>query len=320
MVVDSFQNVYVTDTWRFSTYQVSTDTHANTWTRAPGTLEAMGSIETIFEHIAYEMNLDPVQVRQLNTDSTKHGKILGYWKEIETWADIPARRQSIEQFNKQNRWKKRGMSLIPMAWMLEFKGSFTVLVSIVHGDGGIMVCHGGVEMGQGINTKVVQVVAFKFGVTMNKVQVKPSLNLVAPNAFATGGSVTSEAVIYAIIQACDKLIASMKPVMDRMKNPTWEQLVRQCFVENIQLSADGYIQEKSPGVQGYPIYGLCATEVEVDILTGQKLIRRVDIIEDVGDSMSPLIDIGQTEGAFVMGTYMINVTIILVYWLRDIYL
>ncbi|CAH1997051.1 unnamed protein product [Acanthoscelides obtectus] len=100
MVVDSFQNVYVTDTWRFSTYQVSTDTHANTWTRAPGTLEAMGSIETIFEHIAYEMNLDPVQVRQLNTDSTKHGKILGYWKEIETWADIPARRQSIEQFNK----------------------------------------------------------------------------------------------------------------------------------------------------------------------------------------------------------------------------
>nr|CAI5857536.1 unnamed protein product [Callosobruchus analis] len=119
-----------------------------------GTLEGMGSIESIFEQISYELNLDPVQVRLANTDKIKHAKIMDYWKDIQTWADIPARQQAINNFNKQNRWKKKGMSLIPMAWTLEFSANFSVLVSIVHGDGGIMVSHGGIEMGQGINTKV----------------------------------------------------------------------------------------------------------------------------------------------------------------------
>nr|CAH7725832.1 unnamed protein product [Callosobruchus chinensis] len=281
LLVDSFQNTYLTDTWSFSTYQVNTDTHANTWARAPGTLEGMGAIESIFDHIAYEINVDPTQVRLANTDRTRHAKIMDYWKDLETWANIPARKQAIEQFNQQNRWRKRGMSIVPMAWILEFSGNFSVLVSIVHGDGGIMVSHGGIEMGQGINTKVAQVTAFKFGVRLDKVQVKPSLNLVAVNSSTTGGSLTSEAVVYGIITACDTLIARMKPVRDRMTNPTFQQ--------------------NSPGVQTYPIYGICATEVEVDILTGQKIIHQVDIIEDVGDSMSPLVDIGQTEGAFVMG-------------------
>nr|CAI5857543.1 unnamed protein product [Callosobruchus analis] len=301
LLVDSFQNTYVTDTWNFSTYQVTTDIHANTWARAPGTLEGMGSIESIFEQISYELNLDPVQVRLANTDKIKHAKIMDYWKDIQTWADIPARQQAINNFNKQNRWKKKGMSLIPMAWTLEFSANFSVLVSIVHGDGGIMVSHGGIEMGQGINTKVAQVTAFKFGVSLDKVQVKPSLNLVGVNSSTTGGSFTSEAVVYGVITACDTLIARMKPVRDEMKNPTWEQLVAKCYSKNIQLTATGFFQPKSPGVQTYLIYGICATEVEVDILTGQKIIHRVDIIEDVGDSMSPLVDIGQTEGAFVMG-------------------
>ncbi|VEN35588.1 unnamed protein product [Callosobruchus maculatus] len=301
ILVDSFQNTYVTDTWSFSTYQVTTDTHANTWTRSPGTLEGMGAIESIFEQISYEMNLDPIQVRLANTDKIKHAKIMDYWKDIQTWADIPARQQAINNFNKQNRWKKRGMSLVPMAWIFGFLGNFSVLVSIVHGDGGIMVSHGGIEMGQGINTKVAQVTAFKFGVSLDKVQVKPSSNLVAVNSSTTGGSLTSEAVVYSVITACDTLIGRMKPVREKMNNPTWEQLVAKCFSQNIQLTASGFFQTNSPSAQTYPIYGICATEVEVDILTGQKIIHRVDIIEDVGDSMSPLVDIGQTEGAFVMG-------------------
>nr|CAI5836486.1 unnamed protein product [Callosobruchus analis] len=118
------------------------------------TLEGMGAIESIFDHIAYEMNLDPTQVRLANTDRNRHAKIMDYWKDLETWADIPARNQAIQQFNQQNRWRKRGMSIVPMAWILEFSGNFSVLVSIVHGDGGIMVSHGGIEMGQGINTKL----------------------------------------------------------------------------------------------------------------------------------------------------------------------
>ncbi|KAJ8952856.1 hypothetical protein NQ314_007462 [Rhamnusium bicolor] len=85
----------------------------------------------------------------------------------------------------------------------------------------------------------------------------------------------------------------MKPIRDKMVNPTWEDLVNKSFTSNILMTASALYSQDEPGIQEYLIYGVCATEVEVDILTGQQQILQVDIVEDTGDSMSPLIDIGQ---------------------------
>ncbi|KAJ8949770.1 hypothetical protein NQ318_018999 [Aromia moschata] len=302
LTTDVFQNCYDIDTWTFSIYRVKTDMHANTWARAPGSMESLGAIESIMEHIAYSIGVDASDVKMANINGTKHPKILEFWKEMQTKADIKARKQSIELYNKANRWKKRGISLVPMAWTLEVTANYTVWVSIFHGDGTVLVSHGGIEMGQGINTKkVAQVCAYKFGIPLEKVAVGPSYNVISPNSSTTGGSLTSEAVCYALIKACDTLLKRLEPIRKKMKNPTWKDLIEQCFNSNVQLGASGFYSEDEPGIQEYLIYGVCATEVKVDILTGQLQILRVDIIEDVGNSMSPLIDIGQVEGAFVMG-------------------
>ncbi|XP_018569701.1 xanthine dehydrogenase/oxidase-like [Anoplophora glabripennis] len=300
-LLKGYQNGYDISRWYFSIYTVSTDTPANCFTRAPGTLEGVCCIDSIMEHIAYSINLDAADVKEANIDKNKYPKIMKYWKDIQTWGDIANRKKNIRTFNETNRWKKKGMSLVPMVWTLIINFNYTVSVSIFHGDGSVVVCHAGIEIGQGINTKVIQVCAYKLGIPISKVSVQPSYNVISPNSSCTGASVTNEGICYALLKACDVLLDRINPIRKKMGNPSWKDLIEECFNSNIQLSASGFYSEYEPGVQEYPIYGVCATEVEVDILTGQHQILRVDIIEDVGDSMSPLIDMGQAEGAFVMG-------------------
>ncbi|XP_074027296.1 uncharacterized protein isoform X2 [Leptinotarsa decemlineata] len=300
LIVYLFENCYDLDRWEFSTYAVRTDNASPTWTRAPGTLEGLAAIESIMEHIARELNLDPTVVRLANLNKSKYPKILAYWNDMTTWADIETRKKSVQSYNEANRWKKRGMSLVPMVWTLEIQLQFSALVSVFH-DGGVAVSHGGIEMGQGINTKVAQMCAYKLGITLDQVSIKPSYNVIAANSGITGGSLTTEVICYAVSLACDDILAKMKPIKDKMKKPTWAEVANQCFAENVYLTSTGFIADNSPGVKSYEIFGLCATEVEVDILTGQNQILQVDIIEDLGEADSPLIDMGQVEGAFVMG-------------------
>ncbi|CAG9861069.1 unnamed protein product [Phyllotreta striolata] len=300
LLVSSFENNYDISHWEFSTFVVQTDCHANAYTRSPGTLEGTSAIESIMEHIATVINLDAFDVKLANNSSTVP-QIPKYWGELKSWADIEQRKSEIAQYNQDNRWMKRGLAVVPLKWILEVPGNFSVVVSIFHGDGSVAISHGGIEMGQGINTKVAQVCAYKFGIGLDQVSIKPNYSFVTPNNSVTGGSLTSEAISYAVIRACDTLLNRMQVVKEKMKNPTWVELVRKCFDSNVQLTASGFYWTDAPGIQEYPIYGICSTTVEVDILTGKYQISQVDIIEDLGESMSPLVDIGQIEGAFVMG-------------------
>ncbi|XP_030746546.1 xanthine dehydrogenase-like [Sitophilus oryzae] len=300
-IIAQFQNCYLVDTWKFDTYTVTTDNSAFCYARAPGSLEGLACIETIMDHIALTLNLDPLDVRKQNLDRTNNPIMVEILTEMETTDDIANRKKAIAAYNEANRWKKKALSVVPMKYILEVLGTFTTLVSIYHLDGGVAVSHGGIEMGQGINTKVVQVCAYKFNIPIEKVSVKPSYNVAAPNSFMSGGSLTSEAVVYALLRACDVLLDRIKPIRDKNPTATWEQLIQLCYTANVNLSSNGFFSPAEPNIQEYPIYGCCALELEVDILTGKQEISRVDIIEDVGRSMSPLIDIGQLEGAFVMG-------------------
>jgi xanthine dehydrogenase/oxidase len=168
----------------------------------------------------------------------------------------------------------------------------------------VSVSVGGIEMGQGLNTKVAQTAAHVLGVPLNMINIKPSNSHTAPNAIVTGGSIGSEISCHAVKKACEILNERLKGVSD--KKLSWEQMIKTAYAKDVDLSAN--YMYKSTDLEEYQVYGASCCEIEVDILTGNILIKRVDIMEDVGESMSPGIDIGQIEGGFVMG---------LGYWLTE---
>lgn len=102
----------------------------------------------------------------------------------------------MDSFNAENRWKKRGIATTPMRYSLGYFGTMPAVVSIYHGDGSVAITHGGIEMGQGLNTKVVQVAAHTLGIPMELIKIKPALNSIVPNAICSGGSSASDISSY----------------------------------------------------------------------------------------------------------------------------
>ncbi|KAK9891885.1 hypothetical protein WA026_017370 [Henosepilachna vigintioctopunctata] len=297
LIFDMFKSSYKYDTYDIVYYRTSTDTPANTYMRGPGSLEGYAYLEAIMDHIACELNMDPVDVRLNNVEDKN---VLKYLNDMEEWANIQDRKSAIANFNKENRWKKKGISVIPMTFIYELAGPYTATVSIFHYNGNVTIHHGGIELGQGINTKAAQVCAYKFNIPLEKVNVYPSNTMNSPNNFMTGWSATSEAVCYSIDKACDELLARLKPYRTD-ENQSWEDLITKAYADSVLLTATGKYAANAPSVYSYRIYGASAAEVELDVLTGQYQITRVDLIEDVGTSLSPYVDIGQIEGAFVQG-------------------
>lgn len=173
------------------------------------------------------------------------------------------------------------------------------MVSIFHNDGTVAISHGGIEMGQGLNTKAVQMAALTLGIPMEKIAIKPNSSFISANDAATAASVASEVVCYITKHACDILVERLRPFREANANGTWEEIVRAAYLKDVDLVANYTF--KAEEVNSYYVYGLSCAEVEVDILTGNLILQRVDILEDTGESLSPGMDIGQVEGAFVMG-------------------
>lgn len=137
------------------------------------------------------------------------------------------------------------------------------------------------------------------GIPLELVRIEASDTLNGANSMVTGGAVGSESLCYAVRKCCETLNERLKPIRDSLKKPvSWEHLVQAAEAKNVNLIASDHY--KQGDMQNYKIYGLALTEVEVDILTGNTLVKRVDILEDTGESLSPYIDIGQIEGAFIM--------------------
>ncbi|XP_026741623.1 xanthine dehydrogenase/oxidase-like [Trichoplusia ni] len=154
-------------------------------------------------------------------------------------------------------------------------------------------------MGQGINTKAVQVAAYLLNIPMDKIQIKENNTMIAPNCYVSGGSLVNFNVVVGVRRACEELLAKLQPIRDQMDNPTWEELITEAYAQNVELQARGFT--KNTEEYPFPAYGVTVSEVEIDVLTGELEIVRVDLIEDVGLSISPEVDVGQVEGAFMMG-------------------
>ncbi|GLV36466.1 Aldehyde oxidase 2 [Carabus blaptoides fortunei] len=194
-ILSQAQNVYVNDTWKWNGNSIQTDLPGNAFARAPSTAEALGMIESVMEHIAYTLNKEPIDVKLANmlpSEQTMSSLV----KDMITWSEYEQRKKAVEEFNSKNRWMKRGISLVIMNYPFKLLGPFSAFVSVYAGDGSVAISHGGIECGQGINTKVAQVCAYTLGIPLDSVSIKPSNSLNAPNNFATAASVTSEGVCY----------------------------------------------------------------------------------------------------------------------------
>ncbi|XP_030373934.1 xanthine dehydrogenase [Scaptodrosophila lebanonensis] len=308
LTMPAVRNVYNLNATNFKVNgsAVVTDAPSSTWCRAPGTAEGIAMAEVQLEHIAFASKLDPADVRLVNL--RPGNKMVQLLPRFLASTEYRQRRHDINAFNAQNRWRKRGIGLslmeFPLATSIGY--SYPTTVSIYHSDGSVVITHGGIEIGQGINTKAAQVAAFTLGLPLEKVRIESSNTVNGANAMVTANSMASEMIGLAVRKACDTLNKRLQPVRQALgPNATWKQIVERAWTQSILLIAtDSY---KVGDIPNYNIYGLCLTELEVDILTGNHLIRRVDILEDAGESLSPNIDVGQVEGAFVMGLgYYLN--------------
>ncbi|XP_035716457.1 xanthine dehydrogenase/oxidase-like [Folsomia candida] len=192
-------------------------------------------------------------------------------EDLKTSADYDVRKKFVENFNK----------VPPLKYL--------VLLRL------------GIEMGQGINTKCAQTVAKFLNIPLEKVRIKPTNSFVSPNGGFTGSSMGSDLVCHAAMKACEILLKKMEPLRQEIKDPTWENVVTACHNQNILLTAQ-YQDKPGDELKSYDVWAVCVTEVDVDVLTGEYKIVRVDLAQDAGLSLSPEVDIGQIEGAFVMGT------------------
>ncbi|XP_053675022.1 uncharacterized protein LOC128725313 [Anopheles nili] len=292
-----YGNCYAKDGWTVVSKTARTDSASNTWCRAPGSTEAYAMIESIMEHIAFVTDSDPLDVRLANMPDTSEMRPLLESFRIDT--EFDRRREDIDRFNAEHRWKKRGIAIVPMKYPVAYFGTLHALVSVYHTDGSVAITHGGVEMGQGINTRALQVAAKVLGIPVEKISIKPSCNLTAPNDFCTQASITSEAVAHAVLLACNTLLDRIKPVRQSFPNASWEQLTQQCHQQGVDLCATAFYN--GVNLPGYNVWALSCAEIELDVLTGNVLLHRVDILEDAGQTINPEIEIGQIEGAFMMG-------------------
>lgn len=208
------QSCYKAMGWEITPGKALTNLPPNTYCRAPGSAKGIAAIETIMEHIAWAVKKDGLEVRMANfmqkgdpivaipgekfeEDNILPGMITG----LKESADYDMRKNFVETFNRNNRWKKRGMAVVPMRYPQHFHDmKFPTYVVIYHMDGTVAVSHAGVEMGQGINTKVAQVVAKTLNISMDKVKVKATTSLISPNSGITGGACTSELVCHVSLE------------------------------------------------------------------------------------------------------------------------
>ncbi|MEU7555564.1 xanthine dehydrogenase molybdopterin binding subunit [Streptomyces sp. NPDC044571] len=261
-------------------------------------------------------------------------RISTVWQQVQADAGIADRRREIAAFNAAHPHTKRALAVTGIKFGISFNltafNQAGALV-LIYKDGSVLINHGGTEMGQGLHTKMLQVAATTLGIPLHKVRLAPTRTDKVPNTSATAASSGADLNGAAVKNACEqvrerllqvagtqlgtnasdvRIVEGVARALGSDKELAWDDLVRTAYFQRVQLSAAGFYRTEglhwdAKTFQGSPFkyfsYGAAATEVEVDGFTGAYRIRRVDIVHDVGDSLSPMIDIGQVEGGFVQG-------------------
>ncbi|TFW32461.1 xanthine dehydrogenase molybdopterin binding subunit [Massilia horti] len=321
-----------------------TNTQSNTAFRGFGGPQGAIAIEYVIDEIARNLGRDSLDIRRLNFYGRQERNVTPYGQEVvdnvihelvaqlEASSEYRARRQAIEDFNRTSPVLKKGLALTPVKFGIAFNVThLNQAGALVHVyvDGSIIVNHGGTEMGQGLNTKVMQVVAHELGVDIARVRATATNTGKVANtsatAASTGADLNGKAAQDAARQIRERLAQfaaaqyggqahevsfAADTVFVGGHEIAFAQLVAKAYLARVQLWSDGYYA--TPGLSwdpksmtgrpfSYFAYGAAVSEVVVDTLTGEWKLLRADALYDAGNSLNPAIDIGQVEGAFIQG-------------------
>lgn len=336
-------NAYFLPNARISGYRGKTHTVSNTAFRGFGGPKGVILAENVIEEIACAVGKDALDIRKLNCyqankDTTPYGQkvdddvLLTLIEELEASSDYRARREAINAFNKQNPFLKKGLALTPVKFGISFTSKHLnqggALLHI-YTDGSVHVSHGGTEMGQGLYTKVAQIVAKAFGIDYQRVNVGSTRTDKVPNASPTAASAGTDLNGMAALDAAltikgrlqefamehfaiaaDAFAIEDDQVILGSETMSFPEFIKLAYMNRVSLSSTGFYKTPKIGydrkaAKGRPFLyfanGAAVSEVIVDTFTGEYKVTQVDILHDVGDSINADLDIGQIEGAFVQG-------------------
>jgi len=354
LVMLTADGAYMVDTFGVNATCCRTNRMTRTAMRSFGVIQCSLITEDAIEQAAQALGMLPEDVRLANmyadsgkdsSQATPYGQPLKYaigrdvWQQLLTSADFYARAEAVAAFNAQNRWRKRGISMIPIKYGISYTyltgNQAGAVLTVCESDGTVVVSSGGVEMGQGLETKLMQIAAEVLGIDMDMLRPAETSTEVVPNASSTGASTGSDlnggAVKLAATELRERLEAYCRanekqfPDWQKRWKELWPAIVLAAYGDRVNLSAQALyaspdlseISKQQP--TGSPFYyftwSAACSEVEVDTLTGEFMLLRTDILYDAGKSLNPALDVGQVWGGFVQG--LGNVTTEQMYFAPD---
>ena len=338
-------NAYYLANVQVQNYLCKTNTVSSTAFRGFGGNQGMMAIENIIDNISRYLEKDPAEIRKNNFYKKNSNNITHYGMKIEDnviqeifnklikKSNYKKRYLKIKKFNLNNKYLKKGIAITPV----KFGISFTTIHlnqagALVHiyTDGSVHLNHGGIEMGQGTNTKIAQLVADAFGLSYEKIKISSTNTSKVPNTSASAASSTTDLNGAAALNAVAKIKKNLEKFIKKKynikdtKNIVYKKglvkfdkhafkfnsIVKEAYLNRISLSSSGFystpkINFNKKTFTGRPFlyfcYGASVTEVTVDTLTGENKIDRVDILQDAGKAINPALELGQIEGGFVQG-------------------
>ncbi|MDE2277308.1 MAG: xanthine dehydrogenase molybdopterin binding subunit, partial [Burkholderiales bacterium] len=341
-----FDNAYWLPDVAVHGYSGRTHTQSNTAFRGFGGPQGAIAIEMLIDSVARALGRDPLEVRRANFYGTRTNNVTPYGQtvvdnvihelvdELVQTSDYAARRAATAAFNAASPVLKQGLALTPLKFGISFNvphlNQAGALVH-VYTDGSVLVNHGGTEMGQGLNTKVAQVVAHELGLPLHRVRCSAADTHKVANTSATAASTGSDLNGKAAQDAARRIRQRLAELVAQRwgegrpagevrfaQGQVWigaralpfVEVVEAAYEARVQLWSDGFYA--TPGLhwnrqtlQGNPFYyyawGAAVSQVLLDTLTGEWKLLRADVLHDAGRSLNPAIDIGQIEGAYIQG-------------------
>ncbi len=337
-------NGYYLENVSITSQRCKTHTVSNTAFRGFGGPQGMVGVERVMDAIARHLGKDPLAVRKINLYGNDERNVTPYHQTVEdnvlpeiiagleASSGYAARRTAIRAYNAESPILKKGLALTPVKFGISFTNTpLNQAGALLHvyTDGSVHLNHGGTEMGQGLFTKVAQVIAEELQVDLDRIKITATTTGKVPNTSATAASSGSDMNGMAAQAAAREIKrrltafaaecygvgpAEVQFLPGRVQVGAEEipfpALVKQAYLARVSLSATGfyatpkihYDRAKAAGRPFYYFaYGAAVSEVMVDSLTGEYKVTRVDILHDVGRSLNPAIDLGQIEGGFIQG-------------------
>ncbi|WP_353194070.1 xanthine dehydrogenase molybdopterin binding subunit [Pusillimonas noertemannii] len=337
-------NAYYLPAFDILSLRVKTNTQSNTAFRGFGGPQGILCIEYVLDDIARRLGLDALDVRKRNFYGVDERNVTPYdtvlednvlqplVDQLEASCDYRRRRDEIQRFNAASKVLKKGLALVPVKFGISFTAThLNQAGALVHvyTDGSILVNHGGTEMGQGLNTKVAQIVAEEFGVDIGQVRASGTDTAKVANTSATAASTGTDLNGKAAQDACRKIksvlaaFAADQYGCDEQhirfeggqvccgdRAVPFREFVQKAYMARVSLWSSGFY--KTPKIHydmktltGRPfyyfVYAAACSEVVIDTLTGENRLLRTDILYDAGRPINPAVDLGQIEGGFIQG-------------------